>query len=78
MKKLKVRQWWWLFLACLPFWAAFDLSVGQYGYVNGQWVELPFSLEKAVGGFFVGLVFAVLLYGLTLLVKVIWRRFKSN
>lgn len=75
---LKVRQWWLIVLIVLPFWAAVEQSIGQYGYVNGRWVELPFSWEKAGEGFLTGLFIAILLYGLTALVTAIWRRFKSN
>lgn len=73
MRKLRLKGWLLLLLAFLPFWSAFNLGNSDYAIVLGSYEKLPFSLERAAIGFFIGLVFAGIIYGVAALVGLLVR-----
>jgi hypothetical protein len=66
--------WWNCFLITFPIWSAFDVGASDYRYIGGTYQKMPFSTERAIGGFLAGLVFSGIFYGIGLGVTFLVRK----
>ncbi|MGC2519591.1 MAG: hypothetical protein WA373_10875 [Burkholderiales bacterium] len=77
--RLKAKRLWYVILGMLPIYSSYN-GANPYGFVDGVYQKLPFSLEGALIGFFAGIVLSGILYaiglGLTRLLKII--RFRTS